>query len=258
MPHTTQPRAVVTGGSRGLGLEVSRQLAAQGYRVLLTARSEEAARQAAHRIASSGAVEAAQLDVTSHDSIAAFAKQLGPIDALVNNAGVSLSGFDADVVRGTLAVNFFGALHVTHALAPLLKDSGCVVMVSSGMGEVSAYTPALQARFLDPLLTVEQLSALVHEFEQGVRAGTHAAQGWPSSAYRVSKAALNALTRVLAKQSDRLHVNAVCPGWVQTDMGGQNAPRSVADGARGIVWAATLRGDGPHGGFFRDQKPIPW
>jgi len=132
------------------------------------------------------------------------------------------------------------------------------VMVSSGMGELSAYSPALRARFLDDALDVEGLVALVDEFAGAVAEGKHSAQGWPSSAYRVSKAALNALTRILAKRSERVHVNAVCPGWVQTDMGGAGAPRSVAEGARGIVWAATLRQGGPHGGLFRDGKPIPW
>jgi NAD(P)-dependent dehydrogenase (short-subunit alcohol dehydrogenase family) len=111
---------------------------------------------------------------------------------------------------------------------------------------------------LDPSLDVASLIALVGEFERAVEAGTHTAQGWPSSAYRVSKAALNALTRILAKQSARVHVNSVCPGWVQTDMGGSGASRTVQEGAKGIVWAATLGPDGPHGGFFRDGKAIAW
>ena len=100
--------------------------------------------------------------------------------------------------------------------------------------------------------------ALVGELEAGVKAGRHEREGWPSSAYRVSKAALNALTRILARQSTRVHVNAVCPGWVKTDMGGTGASRTVEHGARGIVWAATLDAAGPHGGFFRDARPIPW
>lgn len=256
MPDAKKLRVVVTGGNRGLGLEVCRQLAEQGHRVVLTARTLAVAEQAAAPLR--GSVDAAELNVTSSESIAGFAKRLGPIDALVNNAGVSMRGFDEDVVRGTLGVNFFGALHVTQALLPLLQDGGNVVMVSSGMGELSAYSSALRARFMDESLTVEGLVALVDEFAHEVGQARHTAQGWPSSAYRVSKAALNALTRVLDRQHPRLRINAVCPGWVQTDMGGKSAPRSVAEGARGIVWAASLRDGGPHGGFFRDGRAIEW
>ncbi|HEX2677253.1 MAG TPA: SDR family NAD(P)-dependent oxidoreductase [Polyangiales bacterium] len=256
MPDAKKLRVVVTGGNRGLGLEVCRQLAEQGHQVVLTARAHEVAEQAAATLG--GAVDAAELNVTSSESIAAFAKRLGPIDVLVNNAGISMRGFDEDVVRGTLGVNFFGALHVTQALLPLVQDGGNIVMVSSGMGELSAYSSALRARFADESLTVEGLVALVDEFAHEVGQGRHAAQGWPSSAYRVSKAALNALARVLDRQHPRLRINAVCPGWVQTDMGGKSAPRSVAEGARGIVWAATLRDGGPHGGFFRDGRAIEW
>jgi carbonyl reductase 1 len=155
-------------------------------------------------------------------------------------------------------VNFFGQLRVTQALSPLVVDGGSVVMVSSGMGELSAYSPAIRARFLDESLDIGGLLALLAEFEAGVRGGRHEALGWPSSAYRVSKAALNGLTRILARESARLHLNAVCPGWVKTDMGGASATRTVQQGARGIVWAATLGADGPHGGFYRDGKAIPW
>jgi carbonyl reductase 1 len=262
MSNDEQKLAVVTGGNRGLGLEACRQLAQKGYRVVLTARDLGQAKQAAASLASAGALQAAQLDVTSDASVQAFAQharaELGPIHALVNNAGISMKGFDADVVKGTLAVNFFGALRLTQALSPLVVDGGSIVMVSSGMGELNAYSPAVKARFLDAALSVEGLVALVGEFEAGVLAGQHEAQGWPSSAYRVSKAALNALTRILALQSSRLHINAVCPGWVKTDMGGPSASRGVEQGARGIVWAATLGEDGARGGFFRDNKGIPW
>jgi carbonyl reductase 1 len=262
MSNDTQRLAVVTGGNRGLGLEVCRQLAQQGYRVVLTARDAEQARKAAGSLGAAGNVRGEQLDVTSTSSIAAFAEraraELGPIFALVNNAGISMKGFNVDVVRGTLAVNFFGALHVTQALAPLVQDSGNIVMVSSGMGELSAYSRELRARFLDERLDLAGLTALVEEFATEVAAGTHEAHGWPSSAYRVSKASLNALTRILAKESTRLRVNSVCPGWVKTDMGGPGASRSVETGARGIVWAATLDSTGPHSGFFRDGKPIAW
>jgi carbonyl reductase 1 len=262
MSNDEQKLAIVTGGNRGLGLEVSRQLAQKGYRVVLTARDPEQAKRAAHSLAGVGKVQAAELDVSDAASVQAFAEQaqaeLGRPAVLVNNAGIALKGFDAEIVKATLAVNFFGALRVTQALEPLIADGGNVVMVSSGMGELNAYSKEIKARFLNPALGIEGLVALVSEFEAAVRAGQHEAQGWPSSAYRVSKAALNALTRILARQSSRLHINAVCPGWVKTDMGGAGASRTVEQGARGIVWAATLGDDGPHGGFFRDGRAIDW
>jgi carbonyl reductase 1 len=262
MSNTEQKWAIVTGGNRGLGLETCRQLAQKGYGVVLTARDLTQAQEAAGRLASAGTVQAAQLDVTDDGSVRAFAEQVpgsfGPLHALVNNGGISMKGFDVDVVRGTLGVNFFGALRATLALAPLVVDGGNVVMVSSEMADLGAYSPAIRARFLDEALTVDGLIALVGEFERDVSQGVHEARGWPSSAYRVSKAALNALTRILARQSARLHVNSVCPGWVKTDMGGPNASLTVEQGARGIVWAATLSGDAPSGGFFRHGKAIDW
>jgi carbonyl reductase 1 len=262
MSITDEKWAVVTGGNRGLGLETCRQLAGKGYRVVLTARDPQQAEHAAASLTGASNVQAAQLDVTDDASVQAFAawarSRLPPLQALVNNAGISLHGFNEQVVRSTLGVNFFGALRVTQALSPLIADGGCIVMVSSGMGELSSYTPAIRARFLNDALDIAGLTALVGEFETAVALERHQAEGWPSSAYRVSKAALNALTRILARQSSRLHVNAVCPGWVKTDMGGASASREVDYGARGIVWAATLTAGGPHGGFFRDGKAIAW
>ena len=269
------PVAVVTGANRGLGREVCRQLAAQGWRVWLTARGAGPARAAAaelstalHRAGSAGgSVHAATLDVSDEASVAALAAALKaqgrPLAALINNAGVALDGFNADVVRRTLAVNFHGAARVTEALAPLLAPRGCIVMVSSGMGELAGFGTALRQRFLAPGLTRAELQALLDEFAAAVERGQERAQGWPRSAYSVSKAALNALTRMLARElgphgPNGPRVNAVCPGWVRTEMGGRGATRGVATGARGIVWAATLPPEGPSGGFFRDGKPIGW
>lgn len=103
------------------------------------------------------------------------------------------------------------------------------------------------------------LRALLDEFVTAVGDGDHGSRGWPSSAYRVSKVAVGALTRIdAAKPTGRAHVNAVCPGWVRTDMGGQSASRDVSEGAEGVVWAAMLDREGPTGGFFRDGAAIPW
>lgn len=204
-----------------------------------------------------------ELDVTSDDSVAALAKRLtddgAKLDVLVNNAGISMDGFDANVARGTLDVNFFGALRVTTALEPLLVQGARVVMVSSGLGELDGLDKRLRARFADPALTKAQLVELAREFVDDVAAGRHRERGWPSSAYRVSKVSLNALTRILAKElaPRGISVVAVCPGWVATDMGGAGAPRGVAEGALSILWG-TEPGAGPSGGFFRDGRQLPF
>ncbi len=260
--------AVVTGSNRGIGREVCRQLAAAKMRVILTARDEAKAAEAAAALSGAGDVEHAALDVTDEDSVGALVALLraryGEIDVLVNNAGVALDGFDVEVVRATLAVNLFGAMAVTDEVlrAELLRPGGAIVMVSSGMGELSCISePALQRRLLEPSLTREGLRQLVQEFVAAVADGTHEARGWPSSAYRVSKVALNAYTRVLARElGDAANVNAVCPGWVRTDMGGASASRSVEEGARGVVWAASRLGEGtgPSGQFLRDGQAIEW
>jgi NAD(P)-dependent dehydrogenase (short-subunit alcohol dehydrogenase family) len=178
---------------------------------------------------------------------------------LVDNAGVALDGFDAEVARRTIDVNFFGAMNVADALLPSVPDGGSVVMVSSGMGELSCVSRRLRHRLLDPELSRSDLAELMSSFVRDVERGQHAEAGWPSSAYRVSKVGLNTLVRILAREvaSRRVRVNAVCPGWVRTDMGGAGASRSVEKGAHSIVRVAALE-DGPTGGFFRDGEPIPW
>lgn len=255
--------ALVTGANRGLGLETCGQLARRDFRVLLTSRNENGKSAAAHLAEAGLTVEYHRLDVVDPASIAALADHLRredvPIDVLVNNAGIAMKGFDAGVARKTLEANFFGALHVTEALLPRVPDGGNIVMVSSGMGELSCLAPALRDRFLDPHLTREALVALMNSFVEDVEHGGHSKAGWPSSAYAVSKVGMNALARIFASKlaGRRIRVNAVTPGWVRTDMGGKGAPRSVEDGAASIVWAAVLD-DGPTGGFYRDGTEIPW
>jgi NAD(P)-dependent dehydrogenase (short-subunit alcohol dehydrogenase family) len=262
MDRIAKPRtALVTGANRGLGLETCRQLAELGMRVLLTSRADDG-RAAAEGLSERGlGAEHRMLDVVDAASIASLSGDLQRdgifIDVLVNNAGVVMDGFDAEVARRTLDVNFFGALGVTDALLPLMTDGSSVVMVSSGMGEVSSLAPHLQKRLLDPELSRGDLVELMRSFVRDVAQNRHAEAGWPSSAYRVSKAGLNGLVRILARElGPRIRVNAVCPGWVRTRMGGAGATRSVEQGARSIMWATSE--NGPTGGFFRDGRPIRW
>jgi NAD(P)-dependent dehydrogenase (short-subunit alcohol dehydrogenase family) len=234
--HGTTGVALVTGANRGIGREVSRQLAQRGYEVLLSARDGEAATATAEEIArATGAtVRPLTLDVADADSIERAAEHVsrdpGRLDALVNNAGIGsdfgVSGAapDFEAIETALRTNFYGAYRLTIALLGLLRQSASprIVNVSSGMGGVA---------------------------EMG---------GW-SPGYRVSKAALNAMTRILSTEleSEGFLVNSACPGFVATDMGGpMGATKTVEDGAAGVVWLATLPDDGPTGGFFRDGRPV--
>jgi len=128
------------------------------------------------------------------------------------------------------------------------------------MGQVAGLTPPLREQFLDPAMTRDGLAKLLHRFVRDVEADRHLERGWPANAYRISKLGLNTFTRLLARElaASAIRVNAVCPGWVRTDMGGRNATRTVEEGASGIVWAALADENGPTGGFFRDRHPIPW
>lgn len=241
--------AVVTGANRGIGEAVAAELRERGLRVVPTSREPR-----------QGFVT---LDVTRADQMAALAGQLageGGVDVLVNNAGASLDGFDERVVRRTLDANFLGAMRVTDALLPIMRPGARIVMVSSGLGSLSGVRGDLRARFEDAALDRDGLLALVEEFPRDVAAGVHERRGWPSNAYRVSKIAMNALVRVLARElagdPRRILVNAADPGWVRTRMGGRSAPRSVEHGARTPVWLALLPEGGPTGGFFRDEHAV--
>jgi NAD(P)-dependent dehydrogenase (short-subunit alcohol dehydrogenase family) len=227
--------ALITGANRGIGREVCRQLAELGLRVVLTARDREPGEATALELRRGGLdVAFCPLDVTDSAGVAAahafVEEQYGRLDVLVNNAAIysdeDATIFDVplDIVEQTMRVNLYGPLLLCRAFAPGMRrrNYGRIVNVSSEAGQLST-----------------------------MGAGT------PS--YAISKAALNALTRIVAAEvRGNVKVNAVCPGWVRTDMGGPAAPRSVEQGAEGIVWLATLPDDGPSGGFFRDRRSIPW
>ncbi len=225
--------ALVSGGNRGIGLEICRQLAERDIKVVMGSRDEEKGRAAAEGL--EGSVIAHQLDVAdagSVDRMAVFLEdRFGRLDVLVNNAAISNDdgqrGVDADLdrVKEALEANLFGAWRLCEVAIPLMRRNGHgrIVNVSTG------------------LAALEDM-------------------GGGSPGYRVSKTALNALTRILSSElrGSGILVNSICPGWVATDMGSPGAPRPVEDGADALVWAATLPNNGPTGGFFRDRRPIAW
>ncbi|XYI01664.1 SDR family oxidoreductase [Sorangium sp. So ce1128] len=259
--------AVVSGGNRGIGLEICRQLARRAIHVVLGSRDERRGSAAAASLAEQGlSVEARRLDVSDEESVRELARALaaehGGVDIVVNNAGVAMDGFNAEVARNTIDVNFFGPLRLTDALLPLVRPEGRVVMVTSGLGDRRKVGRSLQAQLGKAELTREELIQLMRKFVGDVSAGRHTAEGWPSSAYAVSKIGLNALTGVLARElagdGRGILCNAACPGWVRTGMGGAHAPRSVEEGAETPVWLALLPSGGPQGGVFRDKAPASW
>ena len=242
--------ALVTGATRGIGQAIARELARHGLRIIVGGRDARLGEKVAGELGGGASFQA--LDVTDAGSIEAIAARLereGGLDVLVNNAGASFDGFDASVARRTLDVNFIGMMRLTDRLLPLLRPNARIVMVSSGMGDVSSLGPALRQEVMSPSLDRAGLVAFVDRFVADVAAGTHTKSGWPSNAYRVSKIAMNAYVRILARElagdPRNILVNAACPGWVRTAMGGPGAPRSPEEGAEDAGLARAPAGGRP-------------
>ncbi|KAA3611982.1 MAG: SDR family oxidoreductase [Calditrichaeota bacterium] len=222
---------LITGGNRGIGLEICRQLAEQNHNVILTARDQEKGKTALMKLPSG--VEFLQIDMNNNSTFESakdfIENKYGRLDVLINNAGIISSGKGVDTakmeeIRSVMETNFFGPVELTQTFLPLLKKSkeARIVNVSSGMGSLSE-------------------------------------MGSGYAAYRMSKTALNSFTAILAQDlsSENIKVNSICPGWVRTDMGGSNASRSVEQGADTAVWLASAD-EIPDGKFLRDRKVIDW
>lgn len=215
--------ALVTGGNRGIGAAIAAGLVKQGYRVIVGARNLQDGQSAAEDIGA----EAAQLDLNSAGSIDTAVANIGDIDVLINNAGVlyerPMIDNPADF-EDSLSVMLHAPYRLIRLTVPAMKRKGYgrIVNLSSGWG---AFASGLEG----------------------------------PGAYGMAKAALNALTLALSREvPDGIKINAMCPGWVRTRMGGSGATRSPEEGADTAIWLATLPEDGPTGGFFRDRKPIDW
>ena len=232
--------ALITGANKGLGFATAKELIQKDYQLVVVGRDPQRIEKAKEDLSSSGGtVECFAADVQNgldiEDLFSFVSSKFERLDVLINNAGVFLenreiknSALDvpADLVEETFLINTIGPYRTIQQFVPMMKNQkyGRIVNVSSGMGQLSDMGP-----------------------------------GFP--AYRVSKSALNAITRIVHAELDpelNVKINSVCPGWVRTDMGGSDASRSLEEGSSGIVWAATLEDAGPSGGFFRDGQPIDW
>lgn len=235
MSHDKQV-ALVTGGNRGIGYELVKQLALKGYKVILASRDSDMGDEAAQKLKELDLdVSSVEMDVTNQESIhqaaVAINEKYGRLDVLINNAGVYLEenkklvALDPSILEKTMATNFFGVYHVIRSFIPLMEKQGYgrIINVSSEYGAMSEMS------------------------YPGV------------GAYKLSKFALNGLTRLVAAEiNGDIKINAVDPGWVSSDMGGPAAPKTPRQAAESILWLTTVGLEGPNGGFFRDGKQIPW
>lgn len=228
--------ALVTGGNRGIGYELVKQLAMNGFKVFLASRDPGKGQVAAQRLKESNLdVSFLEMDVDKQESIRQAAitvnEEYGKLDVLINNAGIYLDdneklvNMEASILEETMATNFFGAYHVIRSFLPLMEKQGYgrIINVSSEYGAMSEMS------------------------YPGV------------GAYKLSKFALNGLTRLVAAEiTGDIKINAVDPGWVRTDMGGPSATSTPEQAAESILWLATCGHDGPQGGFFRGRNRIDW
>jgi carbonyl reductase 1 len=281
----------VTGGNKGVGLAIVRQLALQYPKsplntgpllIYLTARNEERGRAALESIRTDAQLQKAKalrsqggltdvqylpLDIDSKKSIDDFAakiKQTHPdgIDFLINNAAVAMDGFDENVVKKTLHCNYFGTLEVTQQLLPHIKDGGRLVNVASVAGKLSnpKYSEPIRTRFLNAKKP-EEITELMEEFSSAVSSGTHQRE-WPSAGYAVSKAGVIGMTKTIAElnaaSGSKVLVNSCCPGYVNTDMTKGRGVKTPDQGAQTPVLLAIGDIKGSNGQFWQEEKIINW
>ncbi|MGD9975831.1 MAG: SDR family oxidoreductase [Desulfatirhabdiaceae bacterium] len=236
--------ALVSGGNRGIGLEICRQLSRRGILVFMGVRRIEAGHRAQQELATQGLhVQPVRLEVTDLASLSSAVESIRNachrLDILVNNAGILIDGqaevltLDEVILHQTMETNFLGALRLCQICIPLMRENGYgrIVNMSSSLGSLNGMTDSKSAS--DSVL---------------------------APAYRMSKTALNVLTVLIAKElrGTNILINSACPGWVKTRLGGIHAPRSVEEGADTPVWLATLPDKGPTGGFYNSRSPFPW
>ena len=270
--------AVVTGGNKGIGYEIVKELCSKFHGIVyLTARDQQRGFDACEKLVAEGCKNPPkfhQLDIGDVESIEKFRDYVkekhNGLDVLVNNAGMaykvkSTAPFE-EVAENTIKINFTGTLNVCKALFPLLKPHARVVHVTSLSGNLRIIkSESLQAELTRPDLTETELIHLVQQFVEAAKMGDHESKGWPSQGYAVSKLVLNILTTIQArdhpydKDTDVL-INSCCPGWCRTDMAGQNATKSAAEGAETPVFLALIPPgqEQPHGKYYSELKEASW
>ncbi|KAM8816956.1 carbonyl reductase [NADPH] 1 [Rhynchonycteris naso] len=270
--------ALVTGGNKGIGFAITRELCRQfSGDVMLTARDETRGQAAVQKLQAEGLTPRFhQLDIDDLQSIRVLRdflrKEYGGLDVLVNNAGIAFKVNDPTPfhiqAEVTMKTNFFGTQNVCTELLPLMKPQGRVVNVSSfvSVRALKSCSPELQQKFRNDAISEEELVGLMNKFVEDTRKGVHQKEGWPNTAYGVTKIGVTVLSRIQARKlsehrrGDKILLNACCPGWVRTDMAGPNATKSPEEGAETPVYLALLPPDaeGPHGQFVSEKKVEQW
>ncbi|XP_065864693.1 (+)-neomenthol dehydrogenase-like [Euphorbia lathyris] len=290
MAEVSKRYAVVTGANKGIGFAVCKQLASNGIVVILTARDEKRGLEAVQKLKDAGLSDYVvfhQLDVAdsaSIDVLADFIKsQFGKLDILVNNAGVSgvkvkseapkdvdpskeggVKWYDMlneryEVPEECFSINYYGAKTMIQKLIPLLQlsDSPRIVNVSSGAGKMEYLLNEWAIKVLqdDNSLSDEKIDEVLKQYLEDFKDGSLETKGWPAdlSSFKLSKASINAYTRIIAKKFPTFRINCLCPGYVKTDINLNTGVLSVEEGAESVVRLALLSDDGPSGSFF-DQK----
>ncbi|KAH9875129.1 hypothetical protein J1614_004618 [Plenodomus biglobosus] len=288
MSHKTI--GVVTGANKGIGLAIVRQLALQyptspanngSFLIYLTARDQGRGEAAVKSLEQDAQLKEAKalkadgglseikfhkLDITDSSSITSFAEDLKKahgdgIDFVINNAGIALDGFDANVVTTTLECNYYKTLEACHTLLPLLKPTGRIINVASGAGKLGKYSDEVRNRFLSSK-TEDDVTSIMKDFHAAVEAGREKEAGFPSAAYAVSKAGLIGGTRALARaeqqKGSKVLINSCCPGYVNTDMTKGNGTKTPDDGAQTPVMLALQDIKAQTGAFWQSEKVVDW
>ncbi|XP_043846990.1 carbonyl reductase [NADPH] 1-like isoform X1 [Dromiciops gliroides] len=270
--------AVVTGSNKGIGFAIVRDLCKKfSGDVILTSRDLTRGQEAVKKLKEEGLNALFhQLDIDDLQSIRTlrdFLKErYGGVDVLVNNAGMAFKEADTTPfhiqAEVTMKTNFFSTRNVSTELLPLMKPQGRVVNVSSVMSvrSLQKCSPELQQKFRSDTITEEELVGLMEKFVEDTKKGVHEKEGWPNTAYGVSKIGVTVLSRIHARQlnekrkGDNILLNACCPGWVRTDMAGPKATKSPEEGAETPVYLALLPPNvtEPHGQFVSEKKVEKW